>query len=533
MTVAELIVKLSAQGGDEVKRKLNETEKDLKKTAKAAEETKKPFQDLEIAGVNVSNAIANIGKAYASMSPAMATFIGAAAAGTAITVAFTAAMVGLSAASYKMLFDSRAAGEEFEAMKARLEGLTGSAQRANELMALAAKEAGPSEFTTQQLEQSTVSLAAFGQNVERVLPMITKLGQAMGADQERLMMYTRAMNMLKQGQMPDTEVMGAMGISKKDMSAKGVKFDASGSLVSSAEEAMVALEKIIDEKYGGALKRSADTTKALQASITDSLQMIERSFGQVVNNALKPFYKAIGNIAKGVSESMFPELFAEQLMKPLEALIGTGKDLHSVFLDIIAALAAMANIIPRNLSYLIKEWNAVSKEQSLRGGLQRVGSRSMTLLTGVPRLFDPTGKTTGGTGNVAKDYAAFRTALETKKMSEKSDSDKRKRDPFGAINSDKDKDTKDVKKHLQKIESNTKKSADLLDLRRQTIGGGELASLGVTGAELAGMGMRTRSELTLQSPIRPDTNVIRGIKDLVFGNMNFALQGSPINRVRF
>jgi len=34
MTVAELIVKLSAVGGDEVKRKLNETEKDLRKQAR-------------------------------------------------------------------------------------------------------------------------------------------------------------------------------------------------------------------------------------------------------------------------------------------------------------------------------------------------------------------------------------------------------------------------------------------------------------------------------------------------------------------
>jgi len=72
MTVAELIVKLSAVGGDEVKRKLNETEKDLKKTAKAAEETKKPFEDLEIAGINVSTAIKNAGKAFASITPEMA-----------------------------------------------------------------------------------------------------------------------------------------------------------------------------------------------------------------------------------------------------------------------------------------------------------------------------------------------------------------------------------------------------------------------------------------------------------------------------
>ena len=532
MTVAELVVKLSAQGGDEVKRKLNDTEKELKKTGAAAKDAKKPFDDFEIAGINVSNALSTVGKAYASLSPAMAAGIGIAGAGVVAFAGYAAALTSVSVASYQMLFNSRAAGEEFEAMKARLEGLTGSAQRANELMALAAKEAGPSEFTTQQLEQSTVSLAAFGQNVERVLPMITKLGQAMGADQERLMMYTRAMNMLKQGQMPDSEVMGAMGVSKKDMEAKGVKFDAGGSLVSSAESAMVALEKIIDEKYSGALKRSADTTKAMKATMIDSLQMIERQFGQVVNNALKPFYKEIGNIYKGISESYFPELFAEQLMKPLEELTGVGKDLKSVFLDIVAVLATMANILPRNLSYIIKEWNAVSKDQSIMGGLQRVGSRSMTLLTAIPRLFDPTGKSTGETGNVMRDFNVFRIALETKKLAEKSDSDKRKKDPFGAGDKGKQaKDTKDVKTSLEKIESNTKKSADLLDLRRQTLGGGEMGRLGITGSELAGMGMQYRSEITKVKPIRGDTMVTRGIKDMIQNNILFAVnggQGMPV-----
>ena len=531
MTVAELVVKLSAQGGDEVKRKLNDTEKELKKTGAAAKDAKKPFDDFEIAGINVSNALSNVGKAYASLSPAMAAGIGIAGAGVVAFAAYAAALTSISVASYQMLFNSRAAGEEFEAMKARLEGLTGSAKRANELMALAAKEAGPSEFTTQQLEQSTVSLAAFGQNVERVLPMITKLGQAMGADQERLMMYTRAMNMLKQGQMPDTEVMGAMGISKKDMAAKGVKFDAGGSLVSSAEEAMVALEKIIDEKYSGALKRSADTTKALKATTLDSLQMIERKFGEVTNNALKPFYKAIGQIAGELANSQFPQIFAEQMMKPLEAIVGVGLDVKSVFLDIVAVLASMANILPRNLSYIIKEWNAVSKEQSFMGSIQRIGSRSMTLLTALPRLFDPTGKSTGETGNVMSDFYGFRYALESK-LNKAAENDKKKKDPFGAGDIGKaDKDTKEVKNSLQKIESNTKKSADLLDLRRQTLGGGEMGRLGITGSELAGMGMQYRSEITKVKPIRGDTMVTRGIKDMIQNNILFAVnggQGMPV-----
>jgi len=76
----------------------------------------------------------NAGKAFASITPEMAVVIGVAGTATVAVAAFAAAMIGLSGASYKMLFDSRAAGIEFEAMRARLEGLTGSASRAQEML---------------------------------------------------------------------------------------------------------------------------------------------------------------------------------------------------------------------------------------------------------------------------------------------------------------------------------------------------------------------------------------------------------------
>jgi hypothetical protein len=239
----------------------------------------------------------------------------------------------------------------------------------------------------------------------------------------------------------------------------------------------------------------------------------------------------IGEIFKSIADSQFPQLFASQMMKPLEALIGIGGDVKSVFMDILAVLASIANVLPRNLSYIIKEWNAVSKDQSIMGGLQRIGSRSMTLLTAPFRLLDPTGKTTGDTGNIMKDFETFRFALEAKKPGASVNA-ARALMPFGAESKIKaDKDSKDVKNSLQKIEANTKKSADLLDLRRQTLGGGEMGRLGITGAELAGMGMNYRSEITKVKPIRGDTMVTRGIKDMIQNNILFAVnggQGMPV-----
>lgn len=60
---------------------------------------------------------------------------------------------------------------------------------------------------------------------------------------------------------------------------------------------------------------------------------------------------------------------------------------------------------------------------------------------------------------------------------------------------------------LERIERNTKSAADSLSLRRQALGGGELAQLGVTPAELrggrtnAGRGAQTRGNIGLDSSV--------------------------------
>ena len=102
----------------------------------------------------------------------------------------------------------------------------------------------------------------------------------------------------------------------------------------------------------------------------------------------------------------------------------------------------------------------------------------------------------------------------------------------GAAAADSDKKAKDTHKTLQRIESNTRRSADALDLRTQTIGGGQLGRLGVTGTELAGMGVRTQNEISRAKPISSDTMVTRGIKQMIQNNLSFAVNGGRSLPVR-
>ena len=102
----------------------------------------------------------------------------------------------------------------------------------------------------------------------------------------------------------------------------------------------------------------------------------------------------------------------------------------------------------------------------------------------------------------------------------------------GAAAGDAEKKHKDTKDLLQRIEGNTRQTADILDLRNQTLGGGRLGQIGVTGSELAGMGMRVHSELSKAKPISSDTMVTRGIKQMIQNNLGFAVNGGRAIPIR-
>lgn len=449
-------------------------------------------------------------------------------------VALSGYIAMLGAATNEMIkfaVASSKAGVEYESMRARISGMDKKGSSTDQIFALSRSVAGPTKFTTKQMEEASVSLLSFGVNAERTLPLIGKLGQAFGADQEKLNQYTRAFGMLASGQMPDSEVLGGMGITKKQLSAEGVKFDKGGGLLSSTEKVMVAMEKIINTKYAKVIRETANTTEALRASVQDAFEGIQRYVGVAINDGMRPFEQSLGSVLAMIEGSMFPEAVAKNLISPIAALSDNLKTLEDQMKYTIATFAALGTLTPKNLSAVIKDIKDADKQDFFTGFFTKIGIYS----TALPRLIDPTGWTTGsgGLGGLINEYLASMN----KKRPSTGINKKRATDPFGGIDPFKGGGGDDVaqknKRNLEKIESNTKKSAELLDLRRQTIGGGEIGSLGITGAEIAGMGLRNRSEISLRSPIRPDTQVIRGIKDLVYGNMNFALQGSPINRVRF
>lgn len=534
MRAGELNVKLSATGGDQVKREIDGVKRAMDETSVAGASLEDAIKNLSFGGKTLGEKYSELaGKMQAFGTSATAVMsiigpVGSAIGGAAIAATgFGAAIVGLTGEAYRFAFSSRTAGMEFEAMQRRLEGLTGSAARAASILAMAKKEAGPSMFTTQQLEQASVMLAAYGMNVERTIPLITRLGQAFGADQEHLMMYARAFGQLAGGKMPEAEVMSQMGISKGELAQAGIQFDKQGTLLSSAEQTLTAFEQLVYQKFDAAYQSSTGTSEAMAASIEDSFQSIQRSFGLVVNDAIKPFQKAFGDMLGTISESNFPQLLAMDLMRPLQLLGGGLRDAQDAFARFAAGIGATATIIPEMVSRLIEQMQILKSNASLR-------EKGVALLKMTPL---------GGLFTAGQDFAErvqdYYAAMMFKPTGGEGIDMAQMTRPFGGPPALADPEKQRDKKHKEKIErslssisNNTRKSADLLDLRNQTIGGGRLAGLGITGPEFARMGMRVQSDFSRAKPISADTMVNRGIKTMIQNNLGFAVNGGRAMPVR-
>lgn len=194
------------------------------------------------------NQVAQSAKAAGS---AIATGLGAGLAGVTVAGAAGLGILGKNA------FDSAVA---FESLNARLTAITGSGQRAAQVLDTVRRVAEPSPFTFDQLATAATQLEAFGLKTEAILPRLANLGAAFGASDENLKSLVNLFGRLAAGNFPDIEQLSAFGLSKSMFEKQGIKFDAGGSLVSSARQTFDALIRIVDSGYSGMMDKLAGTT---------------------------------------------------------------------------------------------------------------------------------------------------------------------------------------------------------------------------------------------------------------------------------
>ena len=356
MKISELVVRITTVGAQQAVDDVRNVQREINRARRESRRLGPALNELDIHSSSLIGNMRTLAQAFALLPGHMQSFYIAASPVAALLGGLGIAMVSLTYATSKWMLSTRDAGEEYESMEARLKGITRSAKEAKALMQFTRELAIPSIFTTQQLEESTVRLAAQGVDPRKMLPVISKIGIAMGADEERLRMYTRAVTLMATGLMPEAEVMSAMGVSKGELAAKGVKFSANSKLLSDAKTTLDAFSKIVNEKYGTMEQEAQNTSAAIKSSLLDAFLGLNREVGKTVNESFKPLLKSLTELVNIVGKSAFPTTLAKNMTAPIRELAGAMNMSINVMKDLVALLATLASIIPTNLANIISRF---------------------------------------------------------------------------------------------------------------------------------------------------------------------------------
>lgn len=416
--------------------------------------------------------------------------------GGAITkLAIGGALVSFGKAAFE-------AAMEFEELNARLTSITHSGEKASKIMKVVREVAKPSPFTTKQLAEAAVQLEAFGVNAQRALPKLAKLGAAFGADEEHLRSLVNIWGKLNQGMMPDSETLGMFGLNKAMLAQEGLKFDKNGALLSSAREAMDAIERLVEKRYGDIFDKLGKTGGASLASVKDAYDSLLISFGNLELTAFK-------TLAPPIIEMM------DKLTKFLDALKTNGSVAQTVMKGLAATLAFVGSMqVINGLKALVPVFNAIAKSLkmiaagealvSALGGWAGIGKVALGLVAagaaiyGMDQLFNSMEKGNNMSGTVTDLQSAMAGKTGTGDKNPMASEGTGRKDgsmawiegmarifsTAGMIAGENSKFRTGMEDYLAQIAKNTGTTADLLDLRKQTFGGGALGSIGVTAAEL-------------------------------------------------
>ena len=481
MTIAELVVKLGVTGQGQLQASLDKTKTGLNQIATSAK----------------------------SAGSAIATGLGAGLAGVTIAGAAGLGILGKNA------FDSAVA---FESLNARLTAITGSGARAAQVLDTVRKVAEPSPFTFDQLATAATQLEAFGLKTEAILPRLANLGAAFGASDENLKSLVNLFGRLAAGNFPDIEQLSAFGLSKSMFATEGIKFDAGGSLVSSARETFDALNRIIDTKYSAIMDKMAGTTETKLATLTDKWEGALRMIGGKLITILTPFIEYASTFIDKITNSGALSMLVDRFMLPMTGLAKSfsSGDMQAGLDRLLATVAAFISSIPvilqstfENIGKLFQ--NIFANIQKFMNAGQQGAYRRKTedlawseffgritheqfvkeqakldtqygvnapsdLMTGVDfgKVFTDTQKFVGDIVGKMQTTNLPKTATEAVKP----------KGPVGNIADTAKASEGTTDDLLLRIATNTKDTADALTLRRETLGGGAMGAIGLTGAEV-------------------------------------------------
>lgn len=425
-------------------------------------------------------------------------------AATAIS-ALTAAGVGVT----KFALD---AATEFDTFTRRLEALTGSTAKAQELVKWLKQLSGPSVFEFRGLAEAASLLAAYGVNIQRVLPLAERIATVFGDDSSAVSEVARALGRIKSGDFGEAfERLRDFGIGRDDLKAQGLKFDKGGQFLGSARQAFEAIERLVNQKFGRITQAMRDSPAAKMASVMDALRQAAGAAGAEILRSIVPALEKVASFLQYLNESGFIKDFTRNLSQGMEDLANLVTGGQGGVVRVISYLLAFLEQLPTLLKLAITH---------LRGFLATLGDMFSSAVNGIIKAINALIGAAEIVGNLLNPLRPFRDRTRFQRIEEMtpfsqqmanldtslfngtfSDIGKRADQIMAGFNAfgkrpdeepgaNTDPFFTGAGDSLNKIEEHTRKTADytksMLDLRRYVVGGGPLADIGVTPVELGG-----------------------------------------------
>ena len=276
--------------------------------------------------------VANAGKMGETIGKGFQMFKGLAVGATVASLP----MIGLA----KTALDSAVA---YDTLQRSLNAIVGSAQRTGQILAFVQKLALPSIYTQAQLGEASKTLEAFGLNTERFLPIAEKLGTVFGGTTESLDSFITSLGYLKSGRFGEAfESLARGGISRTALMGEGLKFDKGGSYLGSVDQALTAVEKLVNQKFGQLSKEMASGAGAGLASFSDAWNIAMIKIGTVMLKYVVPIVQTLANALNNLSSSGVLDKLTDGLMKMFDT-----KSIGDALISTLAGIMAGLQIIPQ------------------------------------------------------------------------------------------------------------------------------------------------------------------------------------------
>ena len=416
-----------------------------------------------------------------------------------VTGTIGAAVGAVAAIAVPLVMGGKAALEtatQFDTLQRSLTAITGSGERTGQILSFIDKLAIPSVFDTATLGESAKLLEAFGLSTERFLPIAEKLGTVFGGNAESLNSFVSALGYIKSGRFGEGfESLARGGISRQALTAQGLQFDKGGSFQGTVEQALTAIEIVVNAKFGKLAEEMASGPMAKLASLGDSFNRVMRQIGLSLIDYVVPVFETLASAMENLTKvNVFGDAI-KSFVGSLSSIPSATLDAEEYLLNVAGAFVGLGQYLRNFYDGMVAFGEGIIALAEMFPGVKliraHIGFVGKTL--GVDKLL---GEAYGQTA--AADFISQKRAeLAARKAADAASGagenlGKTAEAATGAATQNES--MKDLLKSIADSSAgtndNTKKMADIND---RVLGGGSLASRGLSREEMQGLAGRRQS----------------------------------------